>query len=400
MKRWFRVILVTVFALSAVGLVVLQLTQTRRTFTISDNMFSIGVSNAMEEVVRELGDVPFSYQELDSLVSEELLVNGIDLHPAIGLYDGLQDAFLYSTAPAREAQLRESPYRYSFQPVAVATGGPYFVILSFSDTTLLFQRHTDLYVYVSLFLILIIAVLFIISLRTIANQRRLDQMKTEFVNNMTHEVKTPISTIALACEMLSDPEVSQDDEQRRSFVAIVADENKRMRLLVETILQSAKMANKRFSLTLREVDLHQVVQSVVQSFRLAVSGRGGEMLTDLRAVPPTLAADELHLTNLVFNLVDNAIKYSNGTPYIEVSTEGDERSVTLRVTDHGIGISREDQRHIFEKFYRVSTGNVHNVKGFGIGLSYVAEVVRLHRGHISVESEPGKGSTFIVTLPR
>lgn len=400
MKRWFRVILVTVFALSAVGLVVLQLTQTRRTFTISDNMFSIGVSNAMEEVVRELGDVPFSYQELDSLVSEELLVNGIDLHPAIGLYDGLQDAFLYSTAPAREAQLRESPYRYSFQPVAVATGGPYFVILSFSDTTLLFQRHTDLYVYVSLFLILIIAVLFIISLRTIANQRRLDQMKTEFVNNMTHEVKTPISTIALACEMLSDPEVSQDDEQRRSFVAIVADENKRMRLLVETILQSAKMANKRFSLTLREVDLHQVVQSVVQSFRLAVSGRGGEMVTDLRAEPPTLAADELHLTNLVFNLVDNAIKYSNGTPYIEVSTEGDERSVTLRVTDHGIGISREDQRHIFEKFYRVSTGNVHNVKGFGIGLSYVAEVVRLHRGHISVESEPGKGSTFIVTLPR
>ena len=337
MKRWFRVFIISIFALAAVSLVVVQLVQTRRTFSISDNMFSVSVGNAMEEVIRQLdsespyNSSTFNYQDLDSLIVEELIINGIDMHPVIGVYDGSQGSFLYSSNPRRESDLEYSPYRYSFRPQGVVSNNQFFIILSFPEAEIFLQRNPNLYLYMSIFLLLIIAVMFILSLRTIANQRKLDQMKNEFINNMTHEIKTPISTISLACEMLSDDSISQDSASRSNFIGIVA--------------------------------------------------------------------DELHMTNLVYNLVDNGIKYSTGAPQIVVSTAVEGHNVLLRVQDHGIGISKSDQRHIFEKFYRVSTGNVHNVKGFGIGLNYVAQVVRLHHGHIAVESEPGSGTTFTVSLP-
>jgi two-component system phosphate regulon sensor histidine kinase PhoR len=241
--------------------------------------------------------------------------------------------------------------------------------------------------------------MFFSSLRNLAAQRRLDQMKTEFINNMTHEIKTPISTIGLACEMLRDETVSQDSATRSNFLGIISDENQRMRVLVETILQSAKMSNKNFSINPKEIDINHLVKNVLQSFRLTIGNRGGSIESHLDAQPPMLEADELHITNLVYNLVDNAIKYSVDAPHIVVSTHCETEHIILSVKDHGIGIAKENQKRVFEKFYRVSTGNVHNVKGFGIGLNYVAQVVRLHHGHIALESELGKGSTFTVTLP-
>lgn len=410
MKRWFRVFIISIFALAAVSLVVIQFVQMRRTFSISDNMFNVSVSNAMDAVIKQInGEVfqtashpaaTFNYQELDSLIAEELLINGIDMHPIVGIYDGSQSSFLYSSDPQNEHLLEGSPYRYSFQPIGVVSSNQYFIILNFSWTDLFLLRNTKLYAYMSLFLILVIAVMFFISLRTIANQRKLDQMKTEFINNMTHEIKTPISTIGLACEMLQDESISQDVESRNNFLSIIADENQRMRLLVETILQSAKMSNKNFSITPREVDINPIIAKVQKSFKLTLSNRGGQIETHLDANPSLVIGDELHLTNLIYNLIDNGIKYSTDAPHIVVSTSLNENEFILSVQDHGIGINKEDQKHIFEKFYRVSTGNVHNVKGFGIGLSYVAQVVKLHHGHISLDSTPGEGSTFTIRLPR
>ena len=389
MKRWFRVFIISVFALAAVSLVVIQFVQTRRTFSISDNMFSVSVGNAMESVIRQLdgekpySTAPFSYQELDSIIVEELIVNGIDMHPVIGVYDGSQGSFLYSSDPSREGDLEYSPYRYSFRPHGVVSNNQFFIILSFPNTELFLQRNPNLYLYMSIFLILVVAIMFILSLRTIANQRKLDQMKNEFINNMTHEIKTPISTISLACEMLSDETISQDSAS----------------LLVETILQSAKMGNKNFSMNPKEIDINALVDKVLNSFKLTLANRNGGVERHLDASPSVIVADELHMTNLIYNLVDNGIKYSTGAPQLVVSTAVDGHNLLLRIQDHGIGISKADQRHIFEKFYRVSTGNVHNVKGFGIGLNYVAQVVRLHHGHISVDSEPGQGTTFTVSLP-
>lgn len=409
MKRWIRIFIISVFAVAAVSLVVIQFYQTRRTFSINDNMFNVGVGNAMDEVIRQLGGdalqpaeasaATFNYQELDSLIVEQLLVNGIDLHPDVGLYNGTERSFLYSSDPQHEQQLEESPYRYNFHPAGVVSNSQFFIILSFPSAQLFLQRNSSLFVYLSVFLVLIIAAMFIISLRAMANQRKLDQMKSEFINNMTHEIKTPLATIGLACEMLRDETISQDSESRQNFIGIINDENQRMRVLVETILQSAKMSNKNFRINPKEVDVHQIIGKVATSFKLPIANRSGKLTTDLQADPSVVVADELHLTNLVYNLIDNGIKYSTDAPDITVSTRSVDGQLELRVSDHGIGISKADQKHVFEKFYRVSTGDVHNVKGFGIGLSYVAQVVKLHHGHIALESEPGQGSTFIVTLP-
>ncbi|MBP5540173.1 MAG: HAMP domain-containing histidine kinase [Bacteroidales bacterium] len=407
MKRWFRVIIISIFALAAVSLVVIQLVQTRRTFSISDNMFNVSVSTAMDEVITQLnGEVfqtdshpaaAFNYQELDSLIVEELLLAGIDQHPVVGLYDGSQGSFLYSSDPQHEDLLEESPYRYSFQPIGVVSSNQFFIILAFTGN-LLPHIDSSLYLYMSLFLVMVIAVMFFISIRTIANQRRLDQMKNEFISNMTHEIKTPISTISLACEMLQDHSVAQEEASRSNFVGIIADENQRMRMLVETILQSSKMANRNFSLNLTEVNINDIINRVSQSFMLTLSNRNGRLETHLDAEPPTLVADELHLSNMIYNLVDNGIKYSTSEPHIIVSTRREGDNMLISVQDHGVGISKADQKHVFEKFYRVSTGNVHNVKGFGIGLNYVAQVVKLHHGTIALESEPGRGATFTITL--
>ena len=409
MKRWIRFIIITGFALAAVSLVLIQLYQTRRTFSINDNMFNVGVNHAMDEVIKQLeGEVQetpshagadFSYQELDSIIEEHLLLNGIDIHPVVGLYDGSQRSFLYSSDSRYEEKLEESPYRYSFHPVGVVSSNQFFITLAFPSAQLFLERHSNLFAYMSFVLVLIIAALFIISFRALAVQRKLDQMKSEFINNMTHEIKTPLSTIGLACEMLRDETVMQDNDMRENFVGIISDENQRLRVLVDTILQSAKMANKNFRINPKEVDVHQVIGKVAKSFKLTLANRGGVLEQRLEANPSVIVADELHLTNLIYNLIDNGIKYSTGAPQITVSTAVEEGMFVLRVSDRGIGIAKEDQKRVFEKFYRVSTGDVHNVKGFGIGLNYVAQVVHLHQGHISLESELGEGSTFTVTLP-
>ena len=409
MKRWFRVFIISIFALAAVSLILIQLTQTRRTFSISDNMFNVSVSNAMDEVISQLNSevfqtathpaTSFNYQELDSLIVEELLINGIDMHPIVGLYDGSQGSFLYSSDPSHEKKLEVSPYRYSFQPIGVVSSNQFYIILAFRAADLFLMRHPNIYLYMSIFLIFIIAIMFLISIRTLANQRKLDQMKTEFINNMTHEIKTPIATISLASEMLQDETISQDSASRNNFVGIIADENQRMRVLVETILQSAKMAGKNFSLNLRTVDIHPLIEHVAQSFKLTIANRGGSINLHLDADPSMLEADELHISNLIYNLVDNGIKYSSGAPQIDISTTVEDNRFVIRFQDHGIGISKADQKHIFERFYRVSTGDVHTVKGFGIGLSYVAQVVKLHHGTIAVDSTVGIGSTFTVSLP-
>ena len=407
MKRWLRVIIISVFATAAVGLVILQFVQMRRTFSISDNMFNVSVNNAMDEVISQMnseGIGPemaggFNYQELDSLVAGELLINGIDIEPSLGIYDGSQGSFLYSSDPGNEEALERSPYRYMFRPAGVVSANQYYIILGFSPTDLFLLRNTSAYSYMNVFLIAVIAIMFLLSIRAMANQRRLDQMKNEFINNMTHEIKTPISTIGLACEMLSDESISQDTASRGNFINIIADENQRMRLLVETILQSAKMSGKNFHINPKPVDVNALVERVLASFRLTLANRGGTAETQLEASPSVIEADELHLTNLIYNLVDNGIKYSPKAPRITIGTALQGDHLLLRVSDEGMGISKADQKHVFDKFYRVSTGDVHNVKGFGIGLSYVAQVVRLHHGHITVESEPGKGSTFTVSLP-
>ncbi len=336
---------------------------------------------------------------LDSIIREELIINGVDIKPSIGIWESELDTLYYCSEEGDSAELRNSPYKYTFHVNGIVTNENLFLVLAFPASPIILTSDANRNTVLSIFMIVLISFLFILSVRTIWTQRKLDEMKTDFISNMTHEIKTPIATIGLACEMLQDDTINNDHDSRRNFVNIINDENRRMRVLIETILQSSKMANKNFSLTLKELDLNQEVEAALQSFQLMIKNKQGILETDLQPISGTLYADQLHISNMVHNLVDNAIKYSPQAPHLQVSTCQEEDWAILKVTDHGIGISKENQKHIFEKFYRVHTGNLHDVKGFGIGLSYVSQVVALHKGKISVESELGQGSTFIVKLP-
>lgn len=252
---------------------------------------------------------------------------------------------------------------------------------------------------VTLSLVLIIVVTLIFMMRTIQEQRRLDEMKTDFISNMTHEFKTPISTISLACEAMSDSGMLGDTvNQTRPYVRMIDEENKRLSLLVERILQSAVLEKGRAELKKEFVLLNTMVHDSVENVKLRVNSLNGQIALNLPKEEMTIYADKMHLNNCLSNLLDNAIKYSKGAPDIQVDVVSDKLSFQISVTDKGLGIRKEQIDKIFDKLYRVPTGNVHNVKGFGLGLSYVKSIVDLHEWDISVKSVFGEGTTFTIKI--
>lgn len=224
-------------------------------------------------------------------------------------------------------------------------------------------------------------------------------MKSDFINNMTHEFKTPIATISIAADSISNERVINDEEKIRFFAGMIKKENSRMNEQVERILQIARFDRKEFEFNFQAVDLHILITEVIKSITIQVDKRGGRIETKLDAVNPVATTDPIHFTNLIFNLLDNANKYSDESPDIIISTVNCPKGINLSIEDHGIGMTKAVQSKIFEKFYRLPSGNIHNTKGFGLGLSYVKAILDANGGTIKVYSEPGKGSRFIVFVP-
>jgi len=251
----------------------------------------------------------------------------------------------------------------------------------------------------SIILTSIIISIFAITLYVIFRQKKLSEMKNDFVNNMTHELKTPISTISLASQMLSDPGIPVENKNVAHISRIIEAESKRLGYQVEKVLQMAIFDKGRIMLKEKKINLHELADAVVNNFSLQVKKRNGILEYHPNAANAFVSIDEVHFTNLISNLLDNAMKYCKEIPEIKVSTRNDKSFIVLSVEDKGIGISKENQKRIFEKFYRVPTGNIHNVKGFGLGLSYVKMIAESHRGSISVGSEPDNGSRFDVYIP-
>jgi two-component system phosphate regulon sensor histidine kinase PhoR len=276
---------------------------------------------------------------------------------------------------------------------------PEYLILYFPNQTRDVFKQMWPFLITSAIVILILTFSFYYFMASNLRQKKLSVIKNDFISNMTHEFKTPISTISLASEMLADDSISQTPEKKQRYIRMIRDENKRLSVLVESILQTSILDKGEFKLKLSEVDVHDIINTAINNTHLLISQRKGTVNTHLKAQRFKLQADRVHLTNIIFNLIDNAIKYSLDVPEITVSTHNTAEGIMIQVKDNGIGISKENQRKIFDKFYRVPTGNVHNVKGFGLGLSYVLAVVLKHHGTISVNSEVGKGSTFNVHLP-
>ncbi len=254
----------------------------------------------------------------------------------------------------------------------------------------------------SALLILTILACFYIAISTILRQKKMADIKNDFINNMTHEFKTPISTISLAVEMAEGVgSVGYDEENGRlgRYLGIIRDETRRLGSHVEKVLQMALLDRGAVKLTLVPVNIHDVVEKVLNSIGLQIEQREGELVLDFEAENEVVEADEVHLTNIVYNLVDNAIKYSPGQPHITIRTQSLDEGVSLTVADRGLGLSKEQQGRIFETFYRVPTGNVHDVKGFGLGLSYVRKMIDAHQGRVAVTSQLGQGSAFEVMIP-
>lgn len=246
---------------------------------------------------------------------------------------------------------------------------------------------------------LVILAAFYISVRTLLEQKKLSEIKSDFINNMTHEFKTPLATISLAVDMVRNKAVQANPEKLSYFSDIIKEENKRMNKHVETILQAAVMDRQELKINLRPLNVHPIIEEIASKFTLQLQDKNGRIELLLNAAHQTIHADEVHFTNMINNLVDNAVKYSNDEVLIKISTHSSKKRLLIRVADNGIGMSKETVKRIFEKFYRAHTGNVHNVKGFGLGMSYVKSIVDAHKGRIRVESIQGKGSTFTVELP-
>lgn len=227
-------------------------------------------------------------------------------------------------------------------------------------------------------------------------------MKNDFINNMTHEFKTPISTISLAAQMLQDQTVAKSPEMFGRLSGVISSETKRLRFQVDKVLQMSMFDDKNTaSLKMKELDANDLVEGIVNTFAVKVEQNGGELVWKLDATDPFVYVDEMHFTNVVFNLMDNAVKYrrQDAPLRLEVRTWNHNGNFMLSVKDNGIGIRKEDLKKIFDKFYRVHTGNIHDVKGFGLGLAYVKQIVQALKGSIRAESEPGVGTTFIIVLP-
>lgn len=276
---------------------------------------------------------------------------------------------------------------------------PLYLSVFFPNEKNYLLRNLWIMLSVSAIIILILIISFYYTIATIRKQKKLSTIKNDFISNMTHEFKTPISTISLATEMLNDQSVIKTPDKTERFVKMIKDENKRLSVLVESILQTAILDKGEFKLKKSELDLHDIIQQAIENIQLQVEKNGGFIKALLDAEQHLIVADKIHITNIVFNLIDNAIKYSKEIPEITLQTYNQKDGIFFVVMDNGLGISKENQKKIFEKFYRVPTGNVHNIKGFGLGLSYVKAIVLKHGGEINVESEINKGSTFKVFLP-
>jgi len=251
----------------------------------------------------------------------------------------------------------------------------------------------------SIMLTSVIIAIFIITLYVIFRQKKLSEMKNDFVNNMTHELKTPISTISLASQMLNDSTIPTEHKNISHISQIIGTESQRLGIQVEKVLQAAIFDTGKIILKRKRIDFHDLILSVLNNFELQVKKMSGTLSWYFNAERSIVFIDDVHSANMIYNLLENAIKYCREAPEITVSTRNEKSFIIVSVEDKGIGISKEDQKRIFDKFYRVSTGNIHNVKGFGLGLSYVKKVVDVHQGRIILKSEPGKGTKFDVYLP-
>jgi len=365
----------------------------KKTFIVSDvfeDIFCLRQYQKLEDRI--------NFKMLDSILSIELADKGINTTFESGIYNSVKNKLTYQRTGNFKDELLEKGYPFNLFPSDLFVTPEYFLIYFPYQKRYILTRMWVM-LLVSFCLIVIVIVSFGYAISTIIKQRNLSEMKNDFINNMTHEFKTPVSTIALACEALSDKQIEKSPEFYSTYIGIINEENKRLGIIAENVLQTALIDKGKINFKFDEVNVNQLVEKCINNFHLQLKRYQGKIAFKPEAEHADVIADVEHLRNVVNNLIDNALKYSVDHPRVEITTKNVQDGISISFKDNGIGISKSNQKKIFDKLYRVHVGNLHNVKGFGLGLSYVKAIVEKHKGNISVESELKKGSTFRIFIP-
>jgi two-component system, OmpR family, phosphate regulon sensor histidine kinase PhoR len=419
MKRnTFRLVL-ALGMLCIAGVILIQIYWVRKAFDLNQRQFEQSVTIALRTVAEKMADlnkvslppenpvkqVSSDYyvvnvnDRIDANVLEyylqtEFIKQDLHLDYEYAIYDCNTDRMVYGKYISAKENSENPEVKTALPKWDEYT---YYFGVRFPKRGLYLVDSMNIWIFSS-FILLVVIVFFGYLVATIMKQKRLSQMQREFVNNMTHEFKTPLSTIAIAANVLSKPDIEKDPESLHTYAGIIQAENSRLIKQVEKVLQIASVDKDQMKLNTQELDLHELIEKVVSYARLNLL-QEGEIKLQLNAISHKIIADELHLTNIIHNLLDNAIKYSKAPPQIVIATKNVGNKLLLSIRDQGIGISRQYHQKVFEKFFRVPTGNIHNVKGFGLGLSYVRRMVEAHRWKIDLQSAENQGTTFTLSIP-
>ena len=403
-------------AFTVIGVFSFQFFWVKKAFTLEEKQFNervhVALSSVVSEVQRLNKDSSAIYEPVKQISSNYFLASTNDtLHPYVlenllinefqkgnlitdfeyVLYDCFTDSVVFGDFVEIKTEAKDLVYEISEKDKWNQASHYFGVYFPSKEVRLVDQM--GIWIVSTIFLLLVV-VFFSYTIWVILKQRKLSEIRTDFINNMTHELKTPISTISLSTEVLTNPNITKDPERLKNYANIIKEETEMLRLQVYKVLQIATLDKNRLNLEMEDVNLHDVIKKTVAGFELILDSNDGKIDVSLKARNPTIKGDRMHLTNVFFNLIDNAIKYSKNKPEILVSTVDYKNGLHIRVKDNGIGMTREQQKHVFENFYRVPTNDRHDVKGFGIGLNYVMKMVKKHHGKIQLKSELGSGSTF------
>lgn len=336
---------------------------------------------------------------LDSVISTEIETEDLPKNYEFMLTDEFRVPIEFKNAPTNyNKELDTSVSHFTLLFPSNTLDEDLYLYLSFPEQSSFLIKEMWSGLIISLSLVILIIIAISIMFRTILTQKKLSEMKSDFISNMTHEFKTPISTISLACEALNDADMNQGGQINSPYVNMISEENTRLSLLVERILQSAILDKGELRIKEEDVILNELLEDLVSKSQLNVSSRGGSLHLEMPKELVHIRGDRFHIRNLISNLIDNAIKYSKNIPEVTVSLRTEGKSAVLSIKDKGIGIKKEYLSKIFDKLYRIPTGNIHNVKGFGLGLSYVKAIADLHGWQISVKSKPDEGSEFTINM--
>lgn len=358
----------------------------------------IFVNKIVRQILEEGGDIRelLSESQLYRLLSLKLKEHDVDMPFVYAVYHEGQKP-IYQSEGFNEYEA------FKYHRSTLLPGGVFnkatLISIYFPQERKHFLKSMRIMGGSSILITLFVLTLFSLALYIIFKQKRLSEMKNDFVNNMTHELKTPISTISLASQMLNDKSIPDEQKNLAHISRIIQTESKQLGFQVERVLQMAIFDHGELKLKMEEINVHELIETVAQNFLLQIDKRGGKLEYLPEAEDPIIRGDTMHITNVISNLLENALKYTRKTPKISVNTINKDGNIIISVVDNGIGISKEDQKRIFDKFYRVPTGNIHNVKGFGLGLSYVKLIVEQHLGSIKIKSEADNGSRFDIHLP-